>query len=133
MSNSNNTAAQPTVAEIQAQLDALMAENAALKAKKNTGGGGKVSVKSSCFVGDKTAAGADGKGTVGVYGMGRFPVSAYPNQWVKVFKHSNVLAQYIIDHADRLGFKEGQKETTVAFLTNAMPLLTAIAELSEEG
>lgn len=134
MSNSKNNTPPPrpnqtpSLAEIQAQLAALMAENEALKAKKG-GGGGRVSVKSSCFVGDKTNDGKDGKGTVGVYGMGRFPVSAYANQWAKVLKHSDVLATYIIDNASRLGFKEGQQESTIRFLEAAMPHLEAIANI----
>jgi hypothetical protein len=39
------------------------------------------------------------------------------------------MAQYVIDNAANLGFKEGQLEPTIAFFTAAMPHLKALAEI----
>jgi hypothetical protein len=114
--------------EMQAEMDALLAENAALKAPKKTGGG-RVTIKSSCFVGSEDKNGKPGKGTVGVYGTGQYPISAYANQWMKVVRNAADMGQYILANADVLGFKEGQKEIVVKFFEEAAEHLAAIAKL----
>ena len=55
--------------ELQAELERLRAENEALKQTKRTGA---VSMKVS------------EKGAVSVYGLGRFPVTLYKEQWRRI-------------------------------------------------
>ena len=54
--------------DVQAELARLRAENEALKQKRNTAVSMKVSEK----------------GGVSVYGLGRFPVTLYQEQWTKL-------------------------------------------------
>ena len=62
-----------------AELEALRAEIAALKAKP---------IKSLSFkIGDK--------GGLSVYGMGRFPVTLYKEQWETLMDHKEVILEYI--------------------------------------
>jgi hypothetical protein len=134
MSDSKNTVQSPEdqLAAMQAEFDALQAENTALKAKRS-GGGGTVTIKSACMTNQKDAKGEQGKGTVGVYGTARYPLTAYPNQWVKVFKKGAEMAQYILTNADNLGFKDGHKEPTLAFLEEALPGLLTIANIGSDA
>ncbi len=46
------------------------------------------------------------KGAVSVYGLGRFPVSLYKEQWQKLLSMSNDIKQFIVDNNDRLKAKE---------------------------
>ena len=46
------------------------------------------------------------KGAVSLYGMGRFPVTLYKEQWEKVFAHMEVIQQFIADHGSELKTKE---------------------------
>ena len=58
----------PDLSAMQAELAKLRAENDALKARKEKG----ITIKVS------------EKGALCVYGIGRFPVSLYRSQWLKV-------------------------------------------------
>lgn len=71
------------------EIARLRAENAALKAK----GSGAISLKVS------------EKGAVSVYGMGRFPVTLYQEQWNTVLDHGDEIRQFIKDNADDLKTK----------------------------
>lgn len=80
-------------AEEQAKLDAMMAEiarlkgeNAALKNKPV----GRLSIKRS------------EKGAVSVYGMGRFPVTLYREQWERLFAAAEEIKQFIADNDSTL-------------------------------
>ncbi len=77
-------------AELQAELERLRAENEALKA----GGGKGVSMKVS------------EKGAVSVYGLGRFPVTLYQEQWLKLLDLANDIRAFIKENEDRLKKKE---------------------------
>ena len=55
--------------EMKAELERLRSENAALKKGASAGTRMKVS----------------DKGAVSVYGMGRFPVTLYKEQWLRLF------------------------------------------------
>ncbi len=79
---------QLTKAEMEAKLAALQAENAALK-----NGGHKISFK----VGDK--------GGVSVYGLGRFPVTLYREQWENLLAHSDDIRAFIAANTGRLKTK----------------------------
>jgi hypothetical protein len=76
--------------ELKAELERLKAENAALKAR----GGKGVSMKVS------------EKGGVSVYGLGRFPVTLYQEQWLKLLDLSDDIRAFIKEHAGQLKKKE---------------------------
>ena len=63
--------------DMKAELERLRAENEALKKKKSTSG--TLSMKVS------------EKGALSVYGMGRFPVTLYKEQWLKLLSISDEL------------------------------------------
>jgi len=79
-----------TEAELQAELEKLRAENAALK----TRGGKSVSMKVS------------EKGGVSVYGLGRFPVTLYLEQWLKLLDLAEDIRSFIRENEPRLKKKE---------------------------
>lgn len=73
-----------------AELAKLKAENEALK-KSNARG---ISLKVSQ------------KGAVSLYGMGRFPVTLYKEQWLKILEMSDVIRTFITDNSAQLKEKE---------------------------
>ena len=75
---------------MKAELERLRAENEALKNKNKT-----LSMKVS------------EKGALSVYGMGRFPVTLYKEQWLKLLNISDEIKAFINDNDDRLKSKEG--------------------------
>ena len=79
-----------TEAELQAELEKHKAENAALKAR----GGKGVSMKVS------------EKGGVSVYGLGRFPVTLYLEQWLKLLDLAEDIRSFIRENEPRLKKKE---------------------------
>jgi hypothetical protein len=79
-----------TEAELKAELERLKAENEALKARGNKGVSLKVSEK----------------GAVSVYGLGRFPVTLYQEQWVKLLDMANDIRGFIKENESRLKKKE---------------------------
>ncbi len=76
--------------ELKAELEKLKAENAALKAR----GGKGVSMKVS------------EKGGVSVYGLGRFPVTLYQEQWLKLLELAEDIRAFIRENEGRLKKKE---------------------------
>lgn len=76
--------------DIQAELARLRAENEALKQKR----GGSTSMKVS------------EKGAVSVYGLGRFPVTLYQEQWQKLLGMADDIKAFIEDNKDKLKVKE---------------------------
>jgi hypothetical protein len=76
--------------DVQAELERLRAENEALKKP----GRGKLSMKVSQ------------KGAVSVYGMGRFPVTLYKEQWLRLLAMSDDIKSFIEANNDRLKTKE---------------------------
>ena len=75
---------------IQAELERLRAENEALKQKR---GPGSVSMKVS------------EKGAVSVYGLGRFPVTLYQEQWIKLLGMADQIREFIEENKARLKVK----------------------------
>jgi hypothetical protein len=75
---------------LQAEVERLKAENAALKAQATRG----VSIKVS------------EKGGVSVYGLGRFPVTLYKEQWAKLLDMANDIRAFIREHDAQLKTKE---------------------------
>ena len=78
--------------DLKAELERLKAENEALKNKKS--GRGTLSMKVS------------EKGALSVYGMGRFPVTLYKEQWIKLLSISEEIKKFIEENNDRLKVKE---------------------------
>jgi len=76
--------------DLKAQLAALKAENEALKARTSKGISLKVSEK----------------GAVSVYGMGRFPVTLYKEQWLKLLDMSDDLRRFIAENDSKLKAKD---------------------------
>jgi hypothetical protein len=75
---------------LQAEVERLKAENAALKAQTTRG----VSIKVS------------EKGGVSVYGLGRFPVTLYKEQWLKLLDIASDIRAFIKEHDAQLKTKE---------------------------
>lgn len=78
--------------DMKAELERLRAENEALKNKKS--GSGVLSMKVS------------EKGALSVYGMGRFPVTLYKEQWLKLLSIADDLKKFIAENDSRLKAKE---------------------------
>jgi hypothetical protein len=76
--------------EMQAELERLRAENAQLKNKDKGGLTLKVSEK----------------GAVSLYGMGRFPVTLYKEQWLRILGYASEIEMFIRDNESRLKSKE---------------------------
>ncbi len=79
-----------TDAELQAELERLKAENAALKARGSKGVSMKVSEK----------------GGVSIYGLGRFPVTLYQEQWLKLLDLADDIRAFIRENEGQLKKKE---------------------------
>lgn len=79
----------PTEEEMQAELERLRAENEKLKRPR-----GQMSMKVS------------EKGALSVYGLGRFPVTLYREQWEKLLGMSDEIRQFIQDNDANLKRKE---------------------------
>jgi hypothetical protein len=76
--------------EMKAELERLRGENAALKRGASTGVRMKVSEK----------------GAVSIYGMGRFPVTLYKEQWLKLLDMSADIRAFIAANQAQLKSKE---------------------------
>jgi len=76
--------------EMQAELERLRAENAQLKTKEKGGISLKVSEK----------------GALSLYGMGRFPVTLYKEQWLRVLEHAEAIKAFIAENTSQLKTKE---------------------------
>lgn len=76
----------PTEDELRTELERLKAENEALRARRS----GAVSMKVS------------EKGGLSVYGLGRFPVTLYQEQWLKLLDMSDDIRAFIRDHQSEL-------------------------------
>lgn len=77
--------------ELKAELERLRAENEALK---NRTSGRAVSMKVS------------EKGGVSVYGLGRFPVTLYKEQWLKLLDMADDIRAFIRENEAKLKTKE---------------------------
>ena len=75
--------------DLKAQIERLQAENAALKKGATSGVRMKVSEK----------------GALSVYGMGRFPVTLYKEQWLKLLDMSDDIRRFIAANDAKLKVK----------------------------
>jgi hypothetical protein len=76
--------------DLKAELERLRAENEALKAR----GGRSVALRVS------------EKGGVSVYGLGRFPVTLYKEQWLKLLDMAEDIRAFIAQNEAKLKTKE---------------------------
>jgi len=76
--------------DLKAELERLKAENAALKSRDGKGVSLKVSEK----------------GGVSVYGLGRFPVTLYQEQWLKLLGVADDIRAFIRENEGKLKKKE---------------------------
>lgn len=77
--------------ELQAEIERLRAENENLK---RPAARGQMSLKVS------------EKGALSVYGLGRFPVTLYREQWEKLLGMNDQIRQFILDNDEKLKKKE---------------------------
>lgn len=93
MNNQFDTTGEIKMSEdIKAELARLRAENEALKAKKPQRGVLTMKVSE--------------KGALSVYGMGRFPVTLYKEQWLKLLSIAEDIKTFIQENDDKLKTKE---------------------------
>jgi hypothetical protein len=76
--------------DLRAELERLKAENATLKSRSSKGVSLKVSEK----------------GGVSVYGLGRFPVTLYKEQWTKLLDMAEDIRSFLQEHDAELKTKE---------------------------
>ena len=76
--------------DLRAELEKLRAENEALKKRGEKGLSLKVSQK----------------GAVSVYGLGRFPVTLYKEQWERLLDMADDIRAFIQDNLDKLKLKD---------------------------
>jgi hypothetical protein len=76
--------------DLKAELERLRAENEALKQGRRAG---SLSMRVS------------EKGAVSVYGLGRFPVTLYKEQWEKLLAMSDEIKAFIAENQARLKVK----------------------------
>jgi hypothetical protein len=76
--------------DVKAELERLRAENERLKQRAGRPTGLKVSEK----------------GGVSVYGLGRFPVTLYKEQWLKLLAMADDIQTFIKDNEGKLKTKE---------------------------
>lgn len=75
--------------DLKAELERLRAENEKLKSKSSRATSMKVSEK----------------GGVSVYGLGRFPVTLYKEQWTKLLDMADDIRAFIEENASKLKTK----------------------------
>jgi hypothetical protein len=75
---------------MQAELERLKAENEGLKAKRT----GKLTFKVST------------KGALSVYGLGRFPVTLYSEQWKRLLGQKEAIEAFIVENIATLSVKD---------------------------
>jgi hypothetical protein len=76
--------------DLKAELERLRRENEALKQRNVRGVSLKVSEK----------------GGVSVYGLGRFPITLYQEQWTKLLDMADQIRDFIKEHVSELKKKE---------------------------
>ena len=76
--------------DLRAELEQLRKENAALKKESASGTRLRVSEK----------------GAVSIYGLGRFPVTLYKEQWLKLLDMSNDIRAFIAANEAQLKAKD---------------------------
>jgi hypothetical protein len=81
----------PEDEDLRAELERLRAENEALKGRPS--GAGRIRVSE--------------KGAVSVYGLGRFPVTLYKEQWLRLLDMRDEIRSFIAENEAKLKTKAG--------------------------
>ena len=76
--------------DLRSELERLRQENESLKKRAAS----RVSLKVS------------EKGGVSVYGLGRFPITLYREQWTKLLDMAEEIREFMVAHASELKVKE---------------------------
>jgi hypothetical protein len=76
-------------ADLKAELERLQRENAALKRRAGQGVSMKVSEK----------------GGLSIYGLGRFPITLYREQWLRLLDLSDEIREFIDSNSEKLKTK----------------------------
>jgi hypothetical protein len=84
-----------TQSEMIAEIQRLKTANAELTTRIQAG-------KKPCTISLKVSE----KGGVSVYGLGRFPVTLYQEQWTRLLEKSEDIKAFIVANADRLTSKQ---------------------------
>ena len=82
--------------DMKAELDRLRRENEELKQNKKRGGALSLKVSQ--------------KGAVSLYGMGRFPVTLYKEQWTRVIEFAEEIKKFIEENQSLLKSKGDKDE-----------------------
>lgn len=82
--------------DMKAELEKLRRENEELKQSKKRGGALSLKVSQ--------------KGAVSLYGMGRFPVTLYKEQWAKVIEFADEIKKFIDENQSSLKSKGDKDE-----------------------
>ncbi|MES2614815.1 MAG: hypothetical protein V4591_05320 [Bdellovibrionota bacterium] len=80
--------------QLQAEIEKLRAENNALKSEKIPAASKEISFKIA------------EKGGLSVYGLGRFPVTLYKEQWTKLLDKADDIRNFLSANADKLKTKD---------------------------
>lgn len=83
--------------DVNTELERLRAENARLKGQRGRGVTMKISEK----------------GGLSVYGLGRFPVTLYKEQWQKLLEAADDIRAFLKDNDAQLKTKEVSAERTL--------------------
>lgn len=83
-----------TPEEMRAEIERLRAENEQLKSPARRGVSMKVSEK----------------GALSLYGLGRFPVTLYPEQWERILGLESEIRRFIADNSAHLKWKAAKEE-----------------------
>jgi hypothetical protein len=75
--------------DLRAEVERLRAENETLKSKMSR----------------PTSIRVSQKGALSVYGLGRFPVTLYKEQWLKLLGMADDIKQFIAENEDKLKTK----------------------------
>jgi 2-polyprenyl-6-methoxyphenol hydroxylase-like FAD-dependent oxidoreductase len=81
--------------DLQAELARLRAENERLKAGRASG---------------RERITVSPKGGVSVYGLGRFPITLYQEQWLRLLAMGDAIHQFIVEHKSELKLKDPSGE-----------------------
>lgn len=73
---------------LRQELERLKAENEALKTKAGTSKGLSLRVSQ--------------KGALSVYGLGRFPVTLYKEQWLRLLEITDDIRKFMDEHSNKL-------------------------------
>ena len=76
--------------DLQVEIERLRAENERLKSGRNSA----------------TSLRVSDKGGVSLYGLGRFPVTLYKEQWLKLLEMAEGIKTFIKDHEAELKTKQ---------------------------